>query len=372
MSNSNSGNLHKQEQTSRRDDYDQSISNLAAMGNVLVNLISAALAASEIQYHTVTYRVKELQSAHKKIASRPNRYPDFNALTDLLGIRIVTYFDDDVDKVSELLREEFEVDEGNSIDKRANLDSDRFGYLSVHFILTLGSKREHLIEYERFSGKKFEVQIRSVLQHAWAEIEHDLGYKISGGIPQNLRRRFSRVAGLLESADVEFRSLRDEIVAYQTEVKKTINTSPQDLSINQDTLVELLKSNLVINELENMIVAYGGNNPSYLSMEYVGMTVNCLRSMKLKTVEDLLRYIENNYDQITRFYKAWIDDNDKYFKDEPTHKTPTGIVFWYTYLYWLSLEIISGRIAAGSEVDQTGWNNTEIILRSAARYADLD
>jgi hypothetical protein len=61
-----------------------------------------------------------------------------------------------------------------------------------------------LVEYSTHTGVQFEVQIRSTLQHAWAEIEHDRGYKSEVEVARAVRRRFSRLAGLLELADYEF------------------------------------------------------------------------------------------------------------------------------------------------------------------------
>ncbi|VVJ23023.1 RelA/SpoT [Amycolatopsis camponoti] len=369
MNSKDSQKSRRREVGSQREKYEESVAGLADMGSLVANLISAALAASKIQFHTVSFRVKELDSAHEKIASRSSRYPDYSALTDLLGLRVITYFEDDVDKVSDVLRTEFDVDEENSVDKRANLDSDRFGYLSVHFILTLGEKREHLVEYSRFGGKKFEVQVRSVLQHAWAEIEHDLGYKIRGGIPQNLRRRFSRVAGLLESADGEFRSLRNDIGEYQEQVRNTINTSPQDLSINQDTLLELLKSNETIKDIEAAAVAdntEAGVAP--LSMQYIAKRADNLADMGVTTVKDLLDYTTENFSHIMKFSQIWASDPDGHFADEPILETPVGVTFWMIYLYWLSQELISGRLASAGDYSPTGWNNADEILRATAMH----
>ena len=73
------------------------------------------------------------------------------------------------------LQDQFYIDEKNSVDKRKALGDREFGYLSLHRIAMVSPQRGKLIEYLRFKDEPFEIQIRSILQHAWAEIEHDLG-----------------------------------------------------------------------------------------------------------------------------------------------------------------------------------------------------
>ena len=128
-------------------------------------------------------------------------------VTDLAGVRIICYFVSDVDKIVPWIKNEFVVDETRSVDKRKSIDPSVFGYASVHLIVELSEARIRLPEYSAFKDMKCEVQIRTILQHSWAEIEHDIVYKASEDIPFELRRRFASLAGLLEIADREFESL---------------------------------------------------------------------------------------------------------------------------------------------------------------------
>lgn len=107
-----------------------------------------------------------------------------------------------------MLKEEFTVIE--QADKGVTLiEEERFGYKSVHYLVNLSAARVALPEYERFRSVVFEVQVRTILQHAWAEIEHDIQYKSSASIPRDIRRRFMSLAGLLEIADREFQAIQD-------------------------------------------------------------------------------------------------------------------------------------------------------------------
>lgn len=179
------------------------------------SLIQTLLEIEGIRVHSVTSRIKSKASVRQKL-QHPDKERTLSNLTDLLGVRIITYFQDEVNAVAELVESEFIVDPENSGDKRKLLDPDRFGYLSRHYVLQLSSGRSTLPENRAYKDIKFEVQIRSILQHAWAEIEHDTGYKSESEVPETIRRRFSRLAGLLELADDEFLGIREELTKSAT------------------------------------------------------------------------------------------------------------------------------------------------------------
>src|SRR5690349_10415200 len=113
--------------------YEATVEGLDALGNLAVNLLKSLLSSNSIRYHTIDHRVKKKESALEKLRNKSDRYFGYSSLMDLLGIRIITYFEDEVDAVAALIEKEFFVDSENSIDKRENLGSDRFGYLSVHY-----------------------------------------------------------------------------------------------------------------------------------------------------------------------------------------------------------------------------------------------
>jgi ppGpp synthetase/RelA/SpoT-type nucleotidyltranferase len=161
-------------------------------------LLEAILAGSGVKSYSIGGRPKDIESLQKKLARPDRQYETLEAITDLAGLRIITYFVDDVAAVGGVIEREFAVDRANSVDRGSSLDPDRFGYRSVHYVVQFNSSRSSLPEYRAFAGLRFEIQVRSILQHAWAEIEHDLGYKTRDSVPRELRRRFSRLAGLLE------------------------------------------------------------------------------------------------------------------------------------------------------------------------------
>jgi ppGpp synthetase/RelA/SpoT-type nucleotidyltranferase len=95
-------------------------------------------------------------------------------MTDVIGVRVITTYAHGVQAVADRLRSKYEVDERNSVDKTSALNVDRFGYRDIHLVLRLGKTGELGCIREILEKVKIEVQIRSVLEHAWAEIEHEL------------------------------------------------------------------------------------------------------------------------------------------------------------------------------------------------------
>ena len=205
--------------------------------------------------HSVTGRTKDEESLRKKLSRPGEKYATLSDVTDICGVRIVTYFAEEVDKVAALIEKEFDIDRRNSVDKRKALDPDRFGYLSVHYIAKFNASRLELGEYAAYKECVAEIQIRSILQHAWAEIEHDLGYKSEAGVPRDLQRQFSRLAGLLEIADDGFTSLRKDLTDYSQSVSGKIKNQPEELLIDSVSLSALIDSDPSIKEFDQLILS---------------------------------------------------------------------------------------------------------------------
>lgn len=182
-----------------------------------------------LQKHTIDaqieYRTKDIAKFIEKIQREEKEYKNpLKEVTDLVGIRLIAYYKEDVDKIGEIIKKEFDVDLKNSIDKAQILDPDRFGYLSVHYVISLSPLRKELTEWKAFANIKAEIQVRTVLQHAWAAIDHKLRYKTAKEVPKNLRRQLFRLSALLELADGEFSNLKrlieDTKEYYSQELKK--------------------------------------------------------------------------------------------------------------------------------------------------------
>ena len=176
----------------------------------VATLLGTVLRTGGVDVHDIRKRVKTRDSFIRK-AARPKYKQPWSEIQDVVGIRVITYFDSAARRASEIVEAEFEIDRVNSLDKSATLGTDRVGYRSVHYIARLAPHRLSLPEYAELDGICFEIQVRSVLQHAWAEIEHDRRFKHDGALPASLERRFSVLAGVLELADREFDEIAREI-----------------------------------------------------------------------------------------------------------------------------------------------------------------
>lgn len=200
-------------------------------------LIRSILEANGIVPHSVTSREKTATGLEEKIARGGKTYEHpLEQITDLAGVRIITYFPTDVDRILPMLKQEFTIDEKHSVDSRQTTDPSAFGYASVHLVVGLAPERVKLPEYSMFKSLRCEIQVRTILQHAWAEIEHDIVYKSSDQIPFELRRKFASLAGLLEVADREFEMLRHQETEVRKRIEKTIKDDRLDLPVNLDSV----------------------------------------------------------------------------------------------------------------------------------------
>jgi len=181
----------------------------------LEDRLTGRLREAGVPVHFVASRVKARDSLARKLARPDKTYRALWDVTDLVGLRVATYFEDVIDDVARLVEREFAVDFRHSADRLRFADAGRFGYRSLHYVCALPGAPLG----EAF---RFEIQVRTALQHAWAQVEHDLGYKASAEVPEAIRRRFSRVASLLEIADQEFVAIRRELSAYHAQVKDAL------------------------------------------------------------------------------------------------------------------------------------------------------
>ncbi|MBB5375536.1 ppGpp synthetase/RelA/SpoT-type nucleotidyltransferase [Deinococcus metalli] len=217
--------------------YESALPEYERLRDAAVAVTNALLQSSGLNIHHVTGRVKRPASLADKLLRKPGRYGALDEVTDLVAVRVITYFESDVQAVSRLVEERFDVDWAHSIDKSKMHDPDRFGYMGVHYVVRpLG----HGPADAAFEDHPFEIQIRSILQHAWAEIEHDLGYKNREAVPREVRRRFYRLAGLLEMADEEFMTLHRLSKDYAATLPERVHDAPDSVYIDVQSLQYML------------------------------------------------------------------------------------------------------------------------------------
>jgi ppGpp synthetase/RelA/SpoT-type nucleotidyltranferase len=285
--------------------YERDRQTYEELGRVLAAEVSRLLAEAHVRVHSISARAKDTESLRLKLESKPGNYSDLSHITDLAGVRVITYFPDEVDQVAAIIRSEFEIDWDNSIDKRTLLDPDRFGYLSLHY--AIGLSKAHAVQPGRLplAGLRAELQIRSILQHAWAEIEHDLGYKSPRGVPQPVRRRFSRLAGLLELADAEFRDVRNTLRNYESELKHQLETTPASVTIDQASLAAFIQVSEDVAAIHEFVREHEGRvDADAFSPDFMDALVNGLALLGIQNMQELQTAIVTHRAMLNQFMRC--------------------------------------------------------------------
>ncbi|HSE55626.1 MAG TPA: DUF429 domain-containing protein [Nocardioidaceae bacterium] len=194
---------------------------LRVAADQFAQLVTSILDDAGINYLSVASRAKSVSSfaakAARTVEGRPAFTDPLREITDQIGVRVITYLHPDVTAVADLLADQLRVLDDRDMGQETASEG-RWGYASRHLLVGLDAARANQPAYELLQGRQAQVQIRTVLQHAWAEFEHDIRYK--GTIPDehvpDFDRRFTLAAGLLELADREFSTIRDRLRAGMT------------------------------------------------------------------------------------------------------------------------------------------------------------
>ena len=273
------------------EDYRKQREDFVKLGDVAHDMLANIAKDLGLTVLAVEHRVKEEKSLAGKLERKGDSYNTLEDITDILGCRVICFLSDEIDKIGKKVEESFVVDWENSSDKRALIKEDAFGYLSLHYICSLpfGDKWP-----DEICGKKFEIQIRTILQHAWSAIHHDIGYKSDFGVPREIRRQFARLAGLLELADDEFVRARDNMFDYTEDIRKRIITDDaDDVAINMISLNEYVLHNKNMQKLIKEIADISNAEISFIDPESYIPQLAYLGIKKLGDIEVMLK---DNYE----------------------------------------------------------------------------
>lgn len=214
----------------QRADYEQLCAEI-------VYSIQAMAKASKIRINAVSSRTKSLESFLEKLERKSYNDP-FAEITDFAGVRVVCFYEDDIVRIEGLIRKQFHVVEADH--KGRAIDVDRFGYNATHFLVHLGDSVSGP-RYDSLRELVCEIQVRTVLQDAWAIFTHHLMYKHEDQIPDSIKRELHALAGALETADTAFQAIRDKRDRYIESVNlATERESLIGVSTNLDSLREYL------------------------------------------------------------------------------------------------------------------------------------
>lgn len=292
----------------------------------LSDLILTLLAESKIRIHAIEKRAKDVDSFQQKLQKPEKQYDDpLQQITDLCGIRIIVYYVDDLEFVKGLLEKEFTVDVDNSSDRGALLKPNEFGYRSHHYIISLSNNRSELPEWHAFGDIKAEIQVRTVLQHAWASISHALQYKNSEEVPAELSRKLFRVSGLLELADEEFTDIKRHSIEISTNVAQSLGAGNLKIEINGNSLRQYLEKNEVPKKITAIAIKSGFELPEEedsdelddIDDDFSDLVWTCSRA-GIVAISELNEICINNQEAISKLFKHLIaEDKGRWFGQTP-------------------------------------------------------
>ncbi|QNR19971.1 hypothetical protein HNY42_03085 [Exiguobacterium sp. Helios] len=307
--------------------YDKEFKIFEILAIKITNLIKEIIEHKGIKYHSVTYRIKDKDSLLNKIKNKNYKDPK-SQIHDYIGIRIVTFVKSDVDKVCKEIEELFEIDIENSSNKSEELGEDKVGYRSIHYVAKVGDNRSEMPEYVYLNDKCFEIQVRTILEHAWADISHDRTYKFNKKLPEenDIRRRFALASASLEMIDREFDRLSREIEMYSEKVSEEAKRGNLSYQIDSTSLLVYLCGKFK-KEIKNNIVKASFNDRDKTVIEELNaLGVNTLEKLENifseQSKSNFLCVLNNlntkfgpqNFITILRL-KMIIHFQNKYFKD---------------------------------------------------------
>ncbi|MBK6966889.1 MAG: RelA/SpoT domain-containing protein [Bacteroidales bacterium] len=227
----------------------------------------------------VQTRTKTLSSFAEKAIRKADTYPDpINQFGDLCGARIIVHTLEQVRWVNEFIEKNFEIIEKEDVQKR--LGNNQFGYLSMHYNVTIKPNIKYGISnklLKTISGKKAEIQVKTILQHAWSDILHDRTYKGKAELPEDIKRNAAILAALMEEGDEKFERVVERIDNYSLNFSAYM--TKEEIKNEIETLSRLL-------ELEP-------SNGNKISTALKLAKLTSLADQDYKKVEELLQPYEN-------------------------------------------------------------------------------
>jgi len=261
------------------------------MERIVFNKLDCALREQGMYVNAIEHRIKEENSLAKKLELKGTKYKSIADVTDILGVRIITFYTDDVDKVAAIVKGLFDVDWAESVDKRKAHQLTSFGYNSLHYICSLPKSLVDDPTMPELNELRFEIQMRTALQHVWSTIEHDIGYKGAVKIPDQHRRQFSRLSGMLELVDDEFSRLRTTLTEYRRRMQVLVASGKLDeVPLDIDTF----RGYLEMKPFDGLNRRIAAANQAEIFPAPLMPFLPILIDLNLETLGDVQRFIEEN------------------------------------------------------------------------------
>jgi putative GTP pyrophosphokinase len=309
-------------------------------------LLEASLQEANIRYHSVSSRVKDRKKLETKFQDSTKNYEDLDDITDLAGLRVITYYGDDIDRIAKIIEKEFSIDKENSVDKR-DTEPDRFSYHALHFVCSHLEKRTSDVEYRKFAGIRCEIQITSILRHAWSEMEHEWYDLPKEAYEKDVKKRFYRLAALLDLAESEFLDIRIKRDKHKSIVDILVEANIPDIPVDAASIQSFIQQEPLVQEIDRKIASLVNRNllvqpPSLKFCEQLSRTLNTIKVSKLQEVStSLTKYSAAIPEFVVRCQQIW---SSQVF----TTPLPKGVSVLQLSLFLLSLqgkEVIEAHLA---------------------------
>lgn len=227
-------------------------------------------------------RIKTWSSIKDKLLDQNLKLKSIKQLQDLIGLRIVFLYKRDLKLIENIIQKTFVVKK--RYDTSDRLAENQFGYSSIHFVIQFPKEWLKVPSLSEFGGFSAEIQIRTLAQHIWSEVSHELQYKTKEDVPLNLIRPIYRTSALLETVDLEFERLLQEREEYRKQIDKKI-----DQELNVDSIEQILDSILP------------SENKDFFE-EYAQLHKEILKK-GIKTTDQLRNFVKDNIE--------WAIEDDK-------------------------------------------------------------
>ena len=273
------------------DEYRNNNASFLKMLEIVRGQLEKCVHDNGLYVTAIEARIKEEKSLAGKLELKGYKYKSLSDITDILGARVITFYTDEVDKIAALVEKIFDIDWENSVDKRKLLNLNQFGYMSLHYICRIPQSIYFDENHPEINDYRFEIQMRTALQHVWATMHHDTGYKSGIEVPKEHLRNMNRIAGMLELADEQFSKIRMEITEYRRNVQALVaNGNFNEVPLDGDTF----RSYLTMKPFKKLIDKIASVNQAEVYEDNLLRYLDALQKLGFKTLGDIESLIKGH------------------------------------------------------------------------------
>lgn len=221
-------------------DYDKKCVQYKALGDLIRLYLYEGLTSAKIPFTDIQYRVKTFHSFMLKIKRKKYFDNPYSKIEDILGVRVICTFNEDIRKVSDVIETVFFAEPPD--DKELNDQNKLIGYRGRHQIVKLKNEICNSSSfYKKLKGLKAEIQIRTNVQHSWAEVSHKLNYKDEENVPTEFKDTLAEISFTLNLIDKHYAQLKKEKELLKNKLKaSSVKSFDLEQEINIDTLSTFL------------------------------------------------------------------------------------------------------------------------------------